>query len=60
MTPLMHLTERCTECEHPVSAVSPAHLVEAMGEHVHYVNTQLDRATDPHFALIRLTGLCVQ
>lgn len=53
----MHLTERCIECEHPVSAMSPAHLVEAMAAHVEYVNTCLDRSTDPHFALIRLTNL---
>lgn len=53
------LTDRCTTCEHPVSATTVAELKAAIRAHVDYVNTQLDRTTDPHFEDERLIHLMV-
>ena len=46
--------DRCIACEHPISARSLIAREEAVAAHVAYVNTHLDRATDPHFAPGRL------
>lgn len=47
----------CIECEHPLSATSRPALGAAVKDHVDYVNTQLPRADDPHFAIQRLDVL---
>lgn len=53
------LTDHCITCEHPLSATTVAELKAAIRAHVDYVNTQLDRATDPHFEDGRLVHLMV-
>lgn len=47
----------CLCCPFRASAVSERALVAALHAHTVYVNTQLDRATDPHFAEARMDRL---
>lgn len=57
MIPPRHLAHTCIDCEHPVSAVSPAAMVQAMEDHAAYINGQVNRAVDPHFQLHRMDAL---
>jgi hypothetical protein len=58
LLPAPLLTEwRCLECPFVARGMSLQAVQGAMDAHVAYVNTQLDRATDPHFAEIRLDHL---
>lgn len=47
----------CGVCDFKAIAMSEQAVGEAMDAHARYVNTQLDRATDPHFADVRLDRL---
>lgn len=52
------LRDRCVECDHVVVAITRLALDAAILDHIAYVNKILDRKTDIHFALQRLTALC--
>lgn len=47
----------CLCCPFRASAVSEHALVDALDAHTAYVNTHADRATDPHFAEVRMEAL---
>lgn len=51
------MRSKCIVCEHPIAAVSMAALRESIADHTGYVNSQLDRDTDPHFEDGRLLAL---
>ena len=52
------LVDRCPDCVYQASALTPAALHAAATGHADYVNSaQIDRETDPHFALARLRRL---
>lgn len=47
----------CEVCNFPARAVSERGVSAAMDAHQAFVNSQLDRATDPHFAELRMDRL---
>lgn len=47
----------CHICGHPVSGMSEAAIQGAMNDHAERVNLTVNRATDPHFELVRLDQL---
>jgi hypothetical protein len=47
----------CLVCNHPVSAMSVDGVQAAMDAHAEYINKTVDRATDEHFAEVRLNAL---
>lgn len=50
---------RCSECEMPFVAVSVAALNAAIDDHTAHVNAHAEKATDVHFASLRLDRLLV-
>lgn len=51
---------KCLCCEHPVSAITPEALADAMKAHAAYVTATKDPETDDHFEDMRLTALVLQ
>lgn len=56
-SPTIRHAEKCLICEMPAVGRSEAAVAAAILDHVHYVNAQADRATDPHFEAARLNAL---
>lgn len=48
---------QCEDCGWHVSAVTHEGLSAALRAHVEYVNATADKATDPHFEMLRLDAL---